>query len=80
MRQQGMALGGDLTNAVVVGDDGGIFFFPPELVEGALEYADESAAREAFQLELLLNKEYRFRDIYPLGPELQAEFDQLRRN
>jgi regulator of RNase E activity RraA len=69
-----------LPGDIVVGDDGGIFFFPPELVERILEYADETAAREAFQLELLRGKEYRFRDIYPLSPELQAEFDRLRRN
>jgi len=67
-----------LPGDIVVGDNGGIFFFPASLVERVLDYADESAAREKFQLQLLENKEYRFRDIYPLSPELQAEFERLR--
>jgi len=36
------------------------------------------ADREEFQLQLLEDKEYRFRDIYPLSKELQDEFEQLR--
>ena len=67
-----------LPGDIVVGDTGGVFFFPSSLVERVLEYADETAAREQFQLQLLEDKEYRFRDIYPLSPELQAEFERLR--
>lgn len=67
-----------LPGDVVVGDDGGVFFFPASLVNQVLEYADMVAAREEFQLELLEEKEIRFRDIYPLSPELQAEFERLR--
>ena len=67
-----------LPGDVIVGDDGGIFFFPPVLVEQVLEYADMVADREAFQLKLLEDKEYRFRDIYPLSKELQEEFERLR--
>ena len=67
-----------LPGDVVVGDDGGIFFFPPSLVETVLEYADMVKDREDFQLQLLEDKEYRFRDIYPLSPELQNEFERLR--
>ena len=62
----------------MVGDDGGVFFFPPSMVEIVLEYADLVADREKFQLELLEDREFRFRDIYPLSPELQAEFERLR--
>ncbi len=67
-----------LPGDIVVGDDGGVFFFPPELVDDVLEYAAQSADREAFQLELLSDKRYRFRDIYPLSPELMEEFEKLR--
>ncbi|NKB33015.1 MAG: hypothetical protein GKR91_07960 [Pseudomonadales bacterium] len=67
-----------LPGDVVVGDDGGVFFFPATLVETVLEYAELVAAREEFQLQLLEDKEYRFRDIYPLSPELQAEFERLK--
>ena len=67
-----------LPGDVVVGDDGGVFFFPPSMVEIVLEYADLVADREEFQLQLLEDREFRFRDIYPLSPELQAEFERLR--
>ena len=63
----------------MIGDDGGVFFFPPELLDQVLEYAAESAAREEFQLELLLDRRYRFRDVYPLSPELMEEFERTRR-
>ena len=67
-----------LPGDIVVGDDGGIFFFPPELVDDVLQYSALSAAREEFQLELLLDRRYRFRDIYPLSPELMEEFERIR--
>jgi len=67
-----------LPGDIVLADDGGVFFFPPELLDDVLEYAAESAAREAFQLELLLDKRYRFRDVYPLSPELVEEFERTR--
>ena len=61
---------------IVVGDEGGVVFFPPELLDRVLEYADQKAAREAFQLQLLQEKNYRFRDIYPLSPPLAEEFER----
>ena len=66
-------------SSLVIGDDGGVFFFPPELLDQVLEYAAESATREEFQLELLLGRRYRFRDVYPLSPELMEEFERTRR-
>ena len=67
-----------LPGDIVVGDGGGVFFFPPELLDDVLEYAAQSDAREKFQLELLLEKRYRFRDVYPLSPELVEEFERTR--
>ena len=67
-----------LPGDVVVGDNGGVFFFPPSLVEKVLDYAELVEERENFQLQLLEDKEFRFRDIYPLSPELQQEFQNLR--
>ena len=67
-----------LPGDVVVGDNGGVFFFPPSLVEKVLDYSELVEEREKFQLQLLEDKEFRFRDIYPLSPELQQEFQNLR--
>ena len=65
-----------LPGDIVVGDDGGVLFFPPELLEKVFEYADQKAAREKFQLQLLQERNYRFRDIYPLSPPLAEEFER----
>ncbi len=69
-----------LPGDIVIGDDGGAFFFPPELVDDVLEYANSVENREAFQLELLQNRSYRFRDVYPLTPTLQDELRQRQHN
>jgi len=65
-----------LPGDIVVGDEGGVVFFPPELLDRVLEYADQKAAREEFQLQLLQERNYRFRDIYPLSPPLAEEFER----
>jgi 4-hydroxy-4-methyl-2-oxoglutarate aldolase len=65
-----------LPGDIVVGDDGGVIFFPPELLEDVFEYADQKAARETFQLQLLQEKNYRFRDIYPLSPPLAEQLER----
>ena len=69
-----------LPGDIVVGDDGGVFFFPPELLDDVLEYAAASKEREKFQLDQLTDRNYRFRDVYPLSPELQQEFERTRGN
>ena len=69
-----------LPGDIVIGDDGGAFFFPPELVDDVLEYANSVENREAFQLELLEDQSYRFRDVYPLTPTLQDELRQRQNN
>lgn len=67
-----------LPGDIVVGDDGGVFFFPPELLDDVLERAEDSEAMEEFQLRLLQEKRYRFRDVYPLAPPLREEFERTR--
>ncbi len=67
-----------LPGDIVVGDDGGVFFFPPELLDDVLAAAEESEAMEEFQRELLEEKSYRFRDIYPLAPPLREEYERTR--
>lgn len=68
-----------LPGDIVVGDDGGVLFFPPELLPEVLAAAEEHEAEEAFQLQLLLDKRYRFKDVYPLSPPLREEFERTRR-
>ena len=63
---------------IVVADETGVLFFPPELVATVLQAADEQATVEAYERALLRSGEYRFRDVYPLSPELRREYDQRR--
>lgn len=67
-----------LPGDIVVGDDGGVLFFPPEILEEVLEAAEEHEAEEEFQRELLMQRRYRFKDIYPLSPPLRAEYERRR--
>ncbi len=67
-----------LPGDIVVGDDGGVLVFPPEILADVLEAVAEHEAQEDFQRELLLEKKYRFRDVYPLAPPLREEFERTR--
>jgi 4-hydroxy-4-methyl-2-oxoglutarate aldolase len=68
-----------LPGDVVVGEDEGVLFFPPEMLDRVLTAATETERREAYERELLLQKKYRFRDIYPLSPALKEEYDKSRK-
>jgi regulator of RNase E activity RraA len=67
-----------LPGDVVVGEDEGVLFFPPEMLEVVLKSASEAERREAYQRELLLSKKYRFRDVYPLSPALNEEYEKSK--
>jgi regulator of RNase E activity RraA len=66
-----------LPGDIVVADEGGALFFPPQILEQVLTYAREKVAMENYQRQLLKSKKYRFRDVYPvLSPELLAEYER----
>ena len=67
-----------LPGDVVVADAGGVLFFPAELVAGVIEAASERAVLEEYERELLRSQMYRFREVYPLSPELREQFDRSR--
>jgi 4-hydroxy-4-methyl-2-oxoglutarate aldolase len=68
-----------LPGDIVVADEGGALFFPPELLEQVLSSAREKVATENYQRELLRAKQHRFRDVYPfLSPELREEYERDR--
>lgn len=63
---------------VVVGEDEGVLFFPPDMLDAVLATARETERREAFEHDLLLQKKYRFRDVYPLAPALKEEYEKSK--
>ena len=67
-----------LPGDVVVADDGGALFFPPDLVPVVLESAASRDALEEYERELLRSRMYRFRDVYPLSPELREKYEAQR--
>ena len=67
-----------LPGDVVVADETGVLFFPPELVPGVLRAAEEQATLEEHERDLLRSGEHRFRDVYPLSPALRQEYERDR--
>ncbi len=68
-----------LPGDVVVADEGGVLFVPPEVVPSVLESAAAREALEDHERELLRSRMHRFRDVYPLSPELREEYEKRRR-
>jgi regulator of RNase E activity RraA len=68
-----------LPGDVVVGEEEGILFFPPEMVETVLKAAGATETVEAYERELLLQKKYRFREVYPLSPTLRGEYEKTKK-
>jgi len=65
-----------LPGDVVVAEDEAVVFFPPEILDRVVSAASERQAREDYQRELIRQKRYRVRDVYPqLAPELLKEYE-----
>lgn len=67
-----------LPGDVVVVDDGGALFFPSSQVPAVLKSAAARATVEEYERELLRSRMHRFRDVYPLSPELREQFERSR--
>ena len=67
-----------LPGDVVVADDSGALFFPPDLVQSVLDSATERSALEEYERTLLRSQMHRFRDVYPLSPELREQYEAQR--
>ena len=67
-----------LPGDVVVADESGVLFFPPNLVQSVLDSATERSELEEYERELLRSQMHRFRDVYPLSPQLREEYETQR--
>ena len=68
-----------LPGDVVVAEDEGVIFFPPELIDSVIAGATDTVVTEAYQRELLRSGAHRFRDVYPLSPALRDAYEKQRR-
>lgn len=69
-----------LPGDVVIGDEEGLLFFPPQLAEEAIKAAENQTYVEDFKAEMMKSGKYRTRDIYPrLSPEVEKAFEEWKK-
>lgn len=64
---------------VVVGDTEVVMFFPASLADFVIEHATKVKEKEDYERELVRQKKYRFRDVYPLNKELNDEYERKKK-
>jgi len=69
-----------LPGDVVIGDEEGLLFFPPQLADEAIKAAENQTYNEQFKEEMLRSGKYRARDIYPrLSPDMEKVFEEWKK-
>jgi regulator of RNase E activity RraA len=69
-----------LPGDVVVGDESGVLFFPPQIADAVIKAAEDTVYLEDFKREMIQGTRYRARDIYPvLSPELEKVFEEWKK-
>jgi regulator of RNase E activity RraA len=69
-----------LPGDAVVADAEAVDFFPASIADEVIARATRIVEQEDHERELVRKKLHRFRDVYPLKPELQRQFDESRRD
>lgn len=69
-----------LPGDVVVGDEEGVLFFPPQIADDVIKSAENTVMTETFKREIMHTGKYRTRDTYPkLSPELEKVFEEWKK-
>ncbi len=69
-----------LPGDVVVGDEEGILFFPPQIADEVIKAAETQTYNEDFKEEAMRSGKYKTRDIYPrLSPAAEKEFEEWKK-
>jgi regulator of RNase E activity RraA len=69
-----------LPGDVVIGDESGVLFFPPQIADDVIKAAEDTVYIETFKREMIKDTKYRARDIYPtLSPELEKVFEEWKK-
>jgi 4-hydroxy-4-methyl-2-oxoglutarate aldolase len=70
-----------LPGDVVVGDESGVLFFPPQIADDVIKSAENTVYIEDFKREMIRGTKYRARDVYPvLSPELEKVFEEWKKS
>ena len=62
-----------------VAEDEAMLFFPPEILDKVAQGARARQELENYERNLLKEKKYRIRDVYPLHPELRKEYEAKKK-
>ena len=65
-----------LPGDAVVADEEAVVFFPPSIADEVIARAARVVTQENYERDLVRKKEHRFRDVYPLSPELRKKFEE----
>lgn len=68
-----------LPGDAVVADDEAVIFFPPAIADEVIARAARIVEQENYERDLVRKKQHRFRDVYPLNPELRKQFEEERK-
>lgn len=63
----------------VLADEEAVLFFPPQLADKVIEQVKTYVEREDYERDLARQKKHRFRNVYPMSPELQKQFEETRK-
>lgn len=69
-----------LPGDAVVADDEAVVFFPASVADQVIERATRIVEQENYERDLVRRKQHRFRDVYPLSPELKKQFEQSQKD
>jgi len=67
-----------LPGDVVVADSEAAVFFPPKIAAEVIRRAQATQDQEMYERKLATEKAHRFRDVYPLSPELKKQYEENR--
>jgi regulator of RNase E activity RraA len=65
---------------IVLGTDEAVLFFPASIADEVIKKSQKHRDEENYKRDLVRSKKYRFRDVYPLRPDLKKEYeDKLKK-
>jgi 4-hydroxy-4-methyl-2-oxoglutarate aldolase len=67
-----------LPGDIVVGDSETVLFFPATIADEVIQRAEAIRDQENYERNLVREKKHRFRDVYPLNPQLRQEYERTR--
>ncbi len=68
-----------LPGDIVIADNEAVLFFPTSIAAQVIERATRLAEQEDYERKLVREKKYRFRDVYPLNPELRKKYEEEKK-